>query len=156
MSDEPNHVDPASGVLVTIPAGFDIVPLNVAILDEDLLAQWSPTPAQVIGALSIARAKNIAAPGALADYRQKLKDAERERKIALGLAVKKLRDEYGRGATMTELRELAYGVDERLMRAVDAYDEAWLLFEYAKDFAAAVERDVTLLQSIAKSMRGEK
>ncbi|MGZ0069351.1 hypothetical protein, partial [Microbacterium arborescens] len=77
MSDEPNHVDPASGVLVTIPAGFDIVPLNVAILDEDLLAQWSPTPAQVIGALSIARAKNIAAPGALADYRQKLKDAER-------------------------------------------------------------------------------
>jgi hypothetical protein len=156
MSEEPNRVDPASGVLVEIPAGFDIVPLNVAILDEDLLAQWSPTPAQVVGALSIARAKNIAAPGALADYRQKLKAAENEKKVALGLAVQALRAQYGRGATMTELRELAYGVDERLMRAVDAHDEAWLMFEYAKDFADAVERDVTLLQSIAKSMRGEK
>jgi hypothetical protein len=156
MSEEPNHVDPASGVLLEIPAGFDIVPLNVAMLDEDLLAQWSPTPAQVVGALSIARAKNIAAPAALADYRRKLKVAENEKKVALGLAVQSLRAQYGRGATMTELRELAYGVDARLMRAVDAYDEAWLLFEYAKDFAEAVERDVTLLQSIAKSMRGEK
>lgn len=148
--------DPRSGVLVDIPHGFDIVPLNVAILDEDLLAQWAPTPAQVIGALSIARAKNLAAPGALADYREKLRAAEKERKIALGLAVHKLRREYGNGATMTELRELAYGVDERLMKAVDSYDDAWLAFEYAKDFAEAVERDVTLLQSIAKSMRGEQ
>ncbi|TDL43861.1 hypothetical protein [Microbacterium oleivorans] len=150
------HNDPASGVLVDIPQGFDIVPLNVAILDEDLLAQWAPTPAQIVGALSIARAKNLAAPGALAEYREKLRAAEKERKIALGLAVHKLRREYGNGATMTELRELAYGADDRLMTAVDAHDDAWLAFEYAKDFAEAVERDVTLLQSIAKSMRGEQ
>jgi hypothetical protein len=150
------NADPQTGAVIEVAPGFDIVPLNIAVLDEALLAQWAPSPAQILGALSMARAKNLSAPSALDEYRKKLKAAEREKKIALGLAVYNLRKEFGQRATMTELRELAYGVDERLMAAVDAHDDAWLAFEYAKDFAEAIERDVTLLQSIAKTMRGEQ
>ncbi|MDR7113911.1 hypothetical protein J2X03_003813 [Microbacterium trichothecenolyticum] len=148
--------DPATGVMVPVVPGFDVVPLNVAILDEEMLAQWAPSPVQIRGALTLARAKNMQAPGALNAYREKLRAAEREQKIALGLALRELRKEFGPRATMTELRDLAHGVNERLMAANDAVDEAWLLLEYAKDFAEAIERDVSLLQSIAKSLRGEQ
>lgn len=150
------NADPATGEIVETVPGFDIVPLNIAILDEDLIAQWAPTPAQAAGALGMARAKNLAAPKALDHYRRLLAKAERDKKVALGLAVHKLREEYGPRYTMTELRELAYGVDERLKTAMDARDEAWLMFEYAKDFADAIATDVTLLQSITKSLNGER
>lgn len=149
------NVDPSTGEVIETTPGFDVVPLNIAILDEHTLAQWAPTPGQAAGALGMARVKNLAAPAALAKYRKKLRDADREKKIALGLAVQKLREEYGHKATMTELRELAYGVDERLQKALDDYDDAWLMFEYAKDFAEAIERDVSLLQSITKSLSGD-
>lgn len=155
MSDDTVHADPMTGTVVHTAPGFDVVPLDIAILDEDLLAQWAPSPVQIAGALAMARAKNLSAPAALHDYRTKLTRAERVKKVALGMALKKLRDEYGPRYTMTELRELAYGTDQRLKDAVDAYDDAWLAFEYAKDFAEAIERDVSLLQSIAKRVGGE-
>ena len=153
--DEPIHADPMSGTVVHVAPGFDVVPLDVAMLDEELLAQWAPSPVQIAGALAMARAKNLQAPSALKEYREKLTIAAREKKIALGMAVKKLRDEYGPRYTMTELREFAYGTDERLIKAIEAHDDAWLAFEYAKDFAEAIERDVSLLQSIAKRVGGE-
>ena len=146
--------DPTTGTVVAVPDGFDAVPLNVAVLDEDWLLQWTPTRAQIVGALSIARAKNLAAPGALDGYRRKLSDAKREQKVAIGLAVQRLRIEHGHRATRTELVDLAHAVDERVIAADDAVDTAWLLFEYAKDFANAIERDVSLIQSIAKAQTG--
>lgn len=146
--------DPTNGAVVAVPEGFDAVPLNVAVLDEDWLLQWTPTRAQIVGALSIARAKNLAAPGALDGYRRKLSDAKREQKVAIGLAVQRLRAEYGHRATRTELVDLAHAIDERVIAADDAVDTAWLLFEYAKDFANAIERDVSLIQSIAKAQTG--
>ncbi|KJL49509.1 hypothetical protein RS84_00222 [Microbacterium hydrocarbonoxydans] len=155
MTDDTIHADPMTGTVVHTAPGFDIVPLDIAMLDEELLAQWAPTPVQIAGALAMARAKNLSAPAALDDYRRKLQRAERSKKVALGMALKKLRDEYGPRYTMTELRELAYGTDQRLIDAMDAHDDAWLAFEYAKDFAEAIERDVSLLQSIAKRVGGE-
>lgn len=149
------HADPSTGTIIHVAPGFDVVPLDIAILDEELLAQWAPSPIQVAGALAMARAKNLQAPTALNEYRKKLAAAGREKKLALGLAVKKLRDEYGSKPTRTELAELAYGTDDRLIAAVEAYDDAWIAFEYAKDFAEAVERDVSLLQSIAKRLGSE-
>lgn len=146
--------DPTTGTVVAVPDGFDAVPLNIAVLDEDWLLQWTPTRAQIVGALSIARAKNLAAPGALDGYRRKLSDAKREQKVAIGLAVQRLRIEYGHRVTRTELVDIAHAVDERVIAADDAVDTAWLLFEYAKDFANAIERDVSLVQSIAKAQTG--
>lgn len=155
MTDNDVYADPATGTVIHTAPGFDVVPLDIAILDEDLLAQWAPSPVQILGALAMSRAKNLSAPAALDEYRRKLKKAERTKNVALGMAVKKLRDEYGPRSTMTELRELAYGTDDRLIAAMDAYDDAWLAFEYAKDFAEAISTDVTLLQSIAKRIGGE-
>ena len=146
--------DPTTGTVVAVPDGFDAVPLNLAVLDEDWLLQWTPTRAQIVGALSIARAKTLAAPGALDGYRRKLSDAKREQKVAIGLAVQRLRVEHGHRATRTELVDLAHAIDERVIAADDAVDTAWLLFEYAKDFANAIERDVSLIQSIAKAQTG--
>ncbi len=146
--------DPTTGTVVAVPDGFDTVPLNVAVLDENWLLQWTPSRAQIVGALSIARAKNLTAPGALDEYRRKLSDAKREQKIALGLAVQRLRAEHGQRVTRSELVDMAHAADERVIAADDAADTAWLLFEYAKDFAQAIERDVSLLQSIAKAQTG--
>lgn len=149
------NADPTTGAVVESPSGFDILTLDIAALDEDWLAQWAPTPRQVAGALVISRAKNLAAPKALDRYRRELRKAERNKAIALGLAISDLRKEFGSRLTMTELKELAIGTNERLIAAMDAYDEAWLMFEYAKDFADAIKTDVTLIQSIAKSQKGE-
>lgn len=146
--------DPTTGTVVAIPEGFETVPLHIAALDENWLLQWTPTLPQIVGALAMARAKNLLAPTALKRYRDALRRAERERNIALGLAVHKLRSEYGYKPTMTELHAVARDRDARLIDAEDAVDTAWLELEYAKDFAKAVERDVSLLQSIAKSMIG--
>lgn len=153
MADD---ADPTTGQVVAIPEGFDTVPLNIAVLDEHWLIQWTPTLAQIIGALSMARAKNLLAPAALDGFRRKLRKAEREKNIALGLAVHRMREEFGNRPTMTELRDLAYALDDRVIAAADAYDTAWLEYEYAKGFADAVATDVTLLQSIAKKMKEEQ
>ncbi|KTS09060.1 hypothetical protein [Microbacterium testaceum] len=153
MADD---ADPTTGQVVAIPEGFDTVPLNIAVLDEHWLIQWTPTLPQIIGALSMARAKNLMAPAALDGFRRKLRTAEREKNLAVGLAVHRLREEFGNRPTMTELRDLAYALDDRVIAAAEAYDSAWLEYEYAKDFADAVATDVTLLQSIAKKMKEEQ
>lgn len=150
------NADPTTGTVVSIPAGFDTVPLNIAVLDENWLLQWTPTLPQIVGALAMARAKNLMAPAALDDYRRKLRKAEREKNIAVGLAVHRMREEFGNRPTMTELRDLAFALDDRVIAAADAYDTAWLEYEYAKGFADAVATDVTLLQSIAKKMTGDQ
>ncbi|PRB09248.1 hypothetical protein CQ047_11255 [Microbacterium sp. MYb72] len=133
---------------------MELVPLELAGLDEaDLLAMF-PTPVQAAGALVWARATNANAPRALNEYRKKLRKAQRDKKIAVGRAVKELRAELPR-ATLTELRELAYGADDRVIAALDAEDDAWLAYEYAKDYAAAIKEDIEILRSINANFRGE-
>lgn len=151
------NTDPTTGeVLETdeVAESMELVPLNLAALDETALLAMFPTPVQAAGALIWARQANNRAPKALATYRAKLRRAQRDKKIAVGLAVKALREDFPR-ATLTELRELAYGADDRVIRSLDAEDDAWLAFEYAKDFAAAVKEDIELLRSINANFRGE-
>lgn len=146
-------VDPVTGEIIESPESMELVPLNLAALDEDALAHLLPTPGQIHAALIIARGKNAKAPSVLSKYRGKLKRAETNLKIQLGLAVKLLREDFPR-ATLTELRDLAYS-DDRVRAAVDARDDAWLMFEYAKDFAGMIAEDIEILRSINKNLRSE-
>lgn len=146
-------VDPVTGEVIEAPAHMELVPLNLAGLDEDALAQLLPTPGQLHAALIIARGKNAKAPSVLAKYRKELRQAENDLAVQRGIAVKNLRDEFPR-ATLTELRELAH-VEDRVRMAVDRRDEAWLLFEYAKDFARMIGEDIEVLRSLNKNLRGE-
>ncbi|GAA3009273.1 hypothetical protein [Microbacterium aurantiacum] len=146
-------VDPVTGEIIESPESMELVPLNLAALDEDALAHLLPTPGQIHAALIIARGKNAKAPSVLSRYRGKLKKAETTLKIQLGLAVKLLREDFPR-ATLTELRDLAYS-DDRVRAAVDARDDAWLMFEYAKDFAGMIAEDIEILRSINKNLRSE-
>lgn len=142
------------GEILEAPASMELVPWNLAALDEDQLREMFPTPVQAMGALIAARAVIARAPKALDDYRTKLRTSERNLKIAIGLAVHELRESYPR-ATMTELRDLAHALDDRVLEAVEARDTAWLEMEYAKDFADAIHDDVEVLRSINKNIRGE-
>lgn len=146
-------VDPVTGEIIESPENMELVPLNLAALDEDAIAHLLPTPGQIHAALIIARGKNAKAPSVLSKYRGKLKRAETTLKIQLGLAVKLLREDFPR-ATLTELRDLAYS-DDRVRAAVDARDDAWLMFEYAKDFAGMIAEDIEILRSINKNLRSE-
>jgi hypothetical protein len=147
------EVDPVTGEVIDTPENMELVPLNLAALDEHAIAHLLPTPGQIHAALIIARGKNAKAPAVLSQYRGKLKKAETTLKIQLGLAVKLLREDFPR-ATLTELRDLAYS-DERVRAAVDARDDAWLMFEYAKDFAGMIAEDIEILRSINKNLRSE-
>lgn len=147
-------VDPVTGEVIDSPENMELVPLNLAAIDEEQLQALLPTPGQIHGALIIARGKNAKAPAVLATYRAKLKKAETDLKVALGLAVQLLREDFPR-ATLTELRDLAYG-DDRVRAAVDRRDDAWLMFEYAKDFARMIAEDIEILRSINKNLRGEQ
>lgn len=151
------NIDPGTGEVLTdsdAPAEMEIVPLNLAALDENALLAMFPSPVQAAGALIWAREANSRAPKALSGYRRALRKAQRDKKIALGRAVKDLREDFPR-ATLTELRELAYGADDRVISTLDAEDDAWLEFEYAKDYAAAIKEDIDILRSINANLRGE-
>lgn len=149
------NVDPATGeVTDDAPESMELVPLNLAGLSEDELLALLPTPVQASGALVQARAVNARAPKALSHYRRILRKAQRDKKVAVGRAVKDLRTEFPR-ATLTELRDLAYGADDRVIEALDAEDDAWLAFEYAKDYAAAIKEDIEILRSLNANFRGE-
>lgn len=147
------NVNPMTGEVVESPELMDLVPLNPAAIDENEIAHLIPTPAQVQGALALARTKNAQAPAALDEYRRRLQKAERKLTVAVAMEVKALRADFPR-ATMSELKGLAYA-DTRVSAAADDRDTAWLLFEYAKDFAKAIGTDIELLRSINANLRGE-
>lgn len=147
------NVDPVTGEVIDSPEHMELVPLNLAALDENALAQLLPTPGQLHAALIIARGKNAKAPSVIARYRGALKRAETDLKVRVGLAVKALREDFPR-ATLTELRDLAYS-DDTVRTAVDRRDDAWLLFEYAKDFAQMIGEDIEVLRSLNKNLRAE-
>lgn len=151
-------VNPITGEVVdddTFP-GTDqaLVPLNLRDLDETQLLAMFPTPTQAAGALLHARAVNLRAPAALDVYRRKLKTAERELTIALALGAENLLSTYPR-MPMTERRDLARALDDRVKSAQEAVDTAWLEFEYAKDFDRMIARDIEVLRSLNANLRAE-
>jgi hypothetical protein len=136
--------------------GSDIalVPLNLAGLSEDDLLATFPTPVQAAGALLYARRVARRAPAALNDLRTKLKAAERRLTIAVAVAARDMLTEYPR-MPMTERRDLARAVDDRVRTAQDDVDTAWLLLEYARDYDRAIGRDIDILRSLNANLRGE-
>lgn len=136
------------------PTGMDLVPLNLAALNEDELIALLPTPVQCAGALQYARQAAARAPKALNELRHALADRERELTIALAVASRDLLAKYPR-MPMTERRDLARAEDDRVRTAQEARDSAWLLLEYARDYDRAIGRDIDILRSLNANMRGE-
>lgn len=147
--------NPDTGEVVDSPgADVELVTLNLASLDEEELLRLFPTPVQAAGALIRAREAARRAPAALDTYRRRLKVAERDLVIAIAKGARDLLDEYPR-MLITERRDLARATDQRVLDAVEARDEAWLLFEYARDWDRALGRDIDILRSLNANFRGE-
>ncbi|RRJ85934.1 hypothetical protein EG850_11145 [Gulosibacter macacae] len=145
------HIDPETGEVIDAPLG--LVPLNLSALSEDELAAALATPQQAYAALQKARSLNARVPAGLDKYRRALRAAERDLSLAKAVELKRLREEWSK-ATLTELRELAT-VSDAVQEALDARDTAWLLFEYAQDWAKAIAADIDLLRSINANVRAE-
>jgi hypothetical protein len=149
------NIDENTGeVFDDAPEPMAVVPLNLAELNEDQLAQLIPTPAQAAAALGYARAVAARAPAALNRYRRELRTAERELTIALALGAEKVLEIYPRMA-MTERRDIARATDARVKAAQDAVDTAWLTLEYARDYDRAIGRDIDILRSLNANLRTE-
>ena len=133
---------------------IELVPLNLAHLDEDAIAAMFPTPAQAAGALLYSRQVASRAPAALNGYRTALKRAEKDLAIAVALGAEKLLETYPRMA-MSERRDLARALDPKVKTAEAARDDAWLLLEYAKDYDRAIGRDIDILRSLNANLRTE-
>ena len=147
------NVDPVTGEVEESP-GVDLVPLNLAGLDEAELLALFPTPVQCAGALIKARAMVARAPAVLNEYRTALAVAERDLTIAVAKGARDLLAEYPR-MPMTERRDLARATDDRVLAAQEARDTAWLLLQYAKDKKDALFEDVGILRSLNANFRGE-
>lgn len=146
-------VDERTGEVDESP-GVELVTLDLAHLDEDELLGMFPSPVQCAGALLKARASLRRAPAVLNEYRTALSDRERDLTVALAIAARDLLGEYPR-MPMTERRDLARAVDDRVTRAQEARDEAWLLLQYAKDKKDTLFEDIGVLRSLNANFRGE-
>lgn len=146
-------VDERTGEVDESP-GVELVPLNLAGLDEAELLGMFPTPVQCAGALLRARASVTRAPAVLNEYRNQLATRERDLTIALAIAARDLLAEYPR-MPMTERRDLARAVDDRVRTAQEVRDDAWLALQYAKDKKDALFEDIGILRSLNANMRGE-
>ena len=145
------EANPITGEVSDAP--MELVPLNLAALSEDELVAMFPSPIQAAGALIQARRVNARAPHALNEYRTQLMTAERELRIATALAVRDLVAEFPR-STITERRLLASDT-ERVNEAQEARDTAWLLLEFARDYAKAIAQDIDILRSLNANLRVE-
>jgi len=132
---------------------LELVPLNLAALDEDALLALFPSEIQAAGALIRAREASSRVPAALNARREELRVAERDLMVQLGLAVRDLAAEMPR-ATLTERRLIAV-TTEKVRAAQERRDDAWLLFEYTRDWERAIDRDVDILRSLNANFRGE-
>lgn len=132
----------------------ELVPLNLAGLDEDAILAMFPTPMQAAGALLYARDVARRAPAALNTSRTALKKAEKALTIAIALGARDLLTEYPR-LPMSERRDLARATDPRVIAAQDTAETAWLLHEYTKDFDRMIGRDIDVLRSLNANLRSE-
>lgn len=147
------NVDPITGEVDESP-GVDLVPLNLAGLDEAELLAMFPTPVQCAGALLRARGAVGRAPAVLNDYRTALTVADRDLTIAVAVGARDILQDYPR-MPMTERRDLARATDDRVIKAQEHRDDAWLLLQFAKDKKDALFEDVGILRSLNANFRGE-
>lgn len=144
-ADTGDVFDPSSEV--------ELVTLNLAAMDEDELISLFPTPVQATGALLKARDAARRAPMVLNEHRAALRAAERNLSLVVAKTVLRLKDDFPK-STITE-RKMLSELDEGVRDAMDHVDVAWLLLEYAKDQAKAVQQDIDILRSINANMRDE-
>lgn len=127
----------------------ELVPLNLAALDEDMLREMFPTPGQCIAALMIARERIARAPAVLAKMSKAVKDAKRDLIVARGYA---RQEAQGRDA---ETRKLVAESHADVIAAWEAIDTAELALEYARELRKSLSEDVEILRSLNANFRGE-
>lgn len=140
-------VDEATGAVAE--AGIELVPLDLAALDEDALLALFPTPVQCAGALVKARALIAHAPAVLAARSKAVKDAKRNLIVARGYARQRA---VGRDA---ETRKLVAESDADVLQAWEAIDVAELALEYAREMRKTLSEDIEILRSLNANFRGE-
>lgn len=143
------NFDPDTGELVEAAASVELVPLNIAGLDEDQLLELFPTAVQCAGALLIARARIGKAPGVLAARSAAVKAAKRELIVARGYA---RQCAEGRDA---ETRKLTAESDADVIKAWERIDTAELALEYARELRKSLSEDIEILRSLNANFRGE-
>jgi len=142
-------IDPNTGVVTEESAGVELVPLNLAALNEDELAGLFPSPVQCAGALLQARAMIAHAPAVLAARSKAVKDAKRQLIIARGYARQRAE---GRDA---ETRKLTAESDAEVIQAWEAIDTAELALEYARERRKSLSEDIEILRSLNANFRKE-
>ena len=142
------NVDPSTGE-VREPAEVELVPLNLASLNEQELFQMFPSPVQCAGALLIARRTLAEAPAILAARSKALKDAKRNLISARGYAYQKAE---GRDAAT---RRLVAESNADVIAAWEAIDTCELALEYARERRKSLSEDIDILRSLNANFRGE-
>lgn len=140
-------IDDTTGVVAE--AGIELVPLDLAGLDEDALIALFPSPVQCAGALLQARRMIAAAPAVLAARSKAVKDAKRDLIVARGYARQRA---VGRDA---ETRKLVAESDAEVLQAWEAIDTAELALEYARELRKTLSEDIEILRSLNANFRGE-
>jgi hypothetical protein len=140
-------VDDATGTVAE--SGVELVPLDLAAMDEDELLGLFPTPVQCAGALLKARAMIAHAPAVLAARSKAVKDAKRNLIVARGYARQAA---IGRDA---ETRRLVAESDADVLKAWEEIDVAELALEYAREMRKTLSEDIEILRSLNANFRGE-
>lgn len=140
---------PETGEVIDPTPSVDLVPLNLAGLDEDELVHLFPTPVQCAGALMQARQAIARAPEILAGRSKAVKDAKRVLAAARGYA--RLRAE---GRDM-ETRRLVAESDADVIQAWEHLDVCELALEYARERRKSLSEDIDILRSLNANFRGE-
>jgi hypothetical protein len=128
--------------------GIDLVPLNIADLDENQLQHLFPSPVQMQGALHIARDRLGRAPAALERLRGELLARKRE-------YTKAYAREYMAADGAEHVRKQAALGSDAVVRAQENVDLASIALEYGKDLKAALFLDIELLRSMNANLRAE-
>ncbi len=145
--------DDDTGEIVDPAEAAELVPLDLAAMDEDELIALFPSPVQAAGALLKARDAARRAPAVLNEHRTRLRAAERNLGLVTARVVLRLTEDYPK-STITE-RKMIAELDDAVRAARDNVDTAWLLLEYARDGAKAIQADIDILRSINANMRDE-
>lgn len=139
--------DPATGEVLDL----ELVPLNIARLNEDELAQSFPSPVQVAGALMIARERISRAPKALEELSAEVKARKRDASLARGKAFVNARKA---GYSIADARAYAE-IDDTTVAALEAVDTAELALEYGRDLRRTLTTEIDILRSLNANFRAE-
>jgi hypothetical protein len=126
-----------------------LVPLNLADLDEDTLIAMFPTPVQAAGALLLARRLIADAPAILNARSKALKDAKRTLLVARGYARMK-----APGKTADD-RRVEQESDAQVITAGEWVDTCELALEYAREVRKSLSEDIDILRSLNTNFRAE-